>query len=951
MTLNLDMDWKGWRLDDWNRALVQHIFFDEDRLTIPITRITASDRFLAECAGETVTGAEAHAAFLRVCGNSASDIRSLYEWSPKYKVLIQRNDIPSFMPALYLSLLAASADINTFDKGQYRDRFSELLKPLNVGSLGFEDLPKFWRLARDWSVDRNQRLGDCRILRLPDPLNEKRIGHSKRLVFPGYRDEKQLKSVLDSEGLNSSSDFRAVVKALYRAYHKFSSSFIEELEIFKSHVTKAALIEAYESPLWGAIQDILWEEDRDNSIKNGSLLIELHPDLYNPDFSILTDVQGEVKLSTHYQLIEISKKDKYQFSIFTPESETLVSSLKRIAQINSGFKETKLWKAFNSGLVCFFPNERGYLTSEGVFSDGAQSCFLVEKKLSLGLLTAARSFRVKPVVIGLENIAPGWELLAFESLSKADLETLSTFLPYKLQGLLSVGWKPPAVSIKGGSWFGQALLLNPSSNPIASFPDVKSGTYELLDKNGTSIQDGDLDIGDDGFYIPFKSVSGDLSSAIKVRYKFTGHESLPVATKVVPLIQDAPLMAPTKLPNPDAWLVNGKGGRLQNFSNAFAGAESVDKLVYDLGSFSPFISFVAAGSEPVPKKYLPNAVTSAEFLGWIVESLALRFQSRLTLPYRELMANLIGPEIVLETPRWQFRNLLFLSGQVMALESRRSSHLAIAAGHRTISLCKSANGSRCRIVGGLSKSEKYRLSVMLSDGEEFISDLDENMSLSIRAIELELSHDERILDIAKEFNLEILDRESFGDVLTPVNKISNTISNINLDGRNDLEVWDRFKRQWRPFDQRNQSETNLLVRMKGRQRNRFWVTCDNVAIETDSEVWAKIFLCSALGMPIAKIQKDGSCVFNELISGLPESLTRWWLHWGGGEVSYAASGALMLAGSVDPDVWAQLGSWIRESSDPHLEAFNQDYSLDRRKFALQKALIKRNKDYYFHNGR
>ena len=945
------MSWKEWRLDDWNRVLVQRVFLDEERLSIPITRITASDRFLAECAGETVSGAEAHAAFIKACGNSASDIRSLYEWSPKYKVLIQRNDIPSFMPALYLSLLAASADINTFDKGQFRDRFSELLKPLDVGSLGFEDLPKFWKLARDWSVDRNQRLGDCRILRLPDPLNEKRIGHSKRLVFPGYRDEKQLKSVLDSEGLNSSSEFRAVVKALYKAYHKFSSGFVEELDIFKSYVAKASFIEAYESPLWGALQDILWEEDRESSIKNGSLLIELHPDLYNPDFSILTDIQGEMKLSTHYQLIEISKKDKYQFNILTPESETLVSSLKRISQINSGFKETKLWKAFNSGLICFFPNDRGYLTSEGVFSDGAQSCLLVDKKLSSGLLSAARAFRVKPAVIGLEHIAPGWDLLAFESLSKADLETLSAFLPYKLQGLLSVSWKPPVVSIRGGSWFGQALLLNPSSNPNVSFPDAKNGAYELLDKDGSSIQHGDLDIGDEGFFIPFKSISGDLSSALKVRYRFARDESSSVATKVVPLIQDAPLMAPTQLPNPDAWLVNGRGGGLQNFSSVFAEVESNDKFDYDLKVFSPYISLVPKGSESVDRKNLPNAVTSVGFLDWIVESLALRFQSRLTLPYRELMANLIGPEVVLETPRWQFRNLLFLSGQVIALESRRSSHLAIAAGHRTIALCKSNLENRCRIVGGLSKSEKNRLSVMLNDGERLIPDLDEHKCLSMRAIELHLSHEGRVLEIAKEFNLEVLDRGSFGDVLTPVNKISNTISNVNLEGRSDLEVWDRFKRQWRPFDQRNSSENNVIVRMRGRQRNRFWITSGELAIETDSEVWAKIFLCSTLGMPIATIQNDGSCVFNELISGLPESLTRWWLHWGGGEVSYATSGALMLTGAVDPDVWSQLGSWVRDASDSSLETISQDYSLDRRKFALQKALIKRNKDYYFHNNR
>jgi hypothetical protein len=940
------LSWRNWRLEDWNRALVQRIFLDEDRVAIPITRINATDRFLAECSGEIVTGTEARSAFIKACGDNAGHIRSLFVWSPRYKVLIQRNDMPSFMPALYLSLLSASADINTLDKGQYRDRFSELLKPLEVGSLSFEDLPKFWKLARDWSVDRNQRLGDCRILRLPDPLNETRIGHSKRLVFPAYRDEKQLKSVLDNEGLSSNSDFRAVVKALYKTLRKFSSGFAEELSNFNTFVTKASFIEAYESPLWGAIIDILWEDDKEKSIKNGSFLIELHPDVNSPDFSILTDIKGEAKLSTHYQLIEISKKDKYQFSILIPESETLLSSLKRIAQINSGFKETKLWKAFNSGLVCFFPNDRGYLTSEGVFSDGDQTCLLVEKKISTGLISAALSLSAKPRVMRPEHMAPGWDLLVFESLSKADLETLSAFLPIKLQGLLSVGWKPPVLSIKGGSWFGQALLLNPASNPIASFPGVRNGKYEFLDKSGLSIEQGDLDIGDEGFYIPHKSVSGDLSFATQVRYTLICDESLPSPTKVVPLIHDVPIISPMQPPNPDAWLVNGRGGRLQNFSNAFAEVDSTDKFDFNLKSFSPYICMFPAESEVIERQSLPNTDSTVGFLTWIGESLALRFQNRLMMPYQGFMGHLTGPAIVLEVPGWQMRNLLLLSGQVIALESRRSSHLAIAAGRRTISLYKSNIANRCRIVGGLSKSEKYKLKSMLKNGEKLASIPDKNMWLSIHAIELELSNEERVLEIAKEFNLEVLDRKSFGDVLTPTNKISNIISSFNLEGRSNLETWDRFKRQWRAWEQKNPSGDKVIVRVKGHQRNRYWVFNDDVAIETDSEIWAKIFLCSALGMAIAKIQKNGSCVFNNLISGLPESLTRWWLHWGGGEVSYATSGSLMFTGDVDPDVWAQLGSWIRVTSNFPLEALHQDYSMARRKLAIQKILTKRNK-YFF----
>ncbi len=946
MTLNLEIDWRAWKLEDWNRTLVQKIFFDEERLNIPITRINASDRFLADCVGEEASGVEVRHAFIKAFGDNVRAIKNNYVWSPKYKVLVQQIDTPTFLPALYLTLLAASADNNTLEHGQFRDRFSELLKPLEVGTLSFTDLPKFWKLASNWSRERNQRLGDCRVLQLPDPLHESLIGHSKRLVFPTYRDEKLLKIVLENEGLNSSSDFGKVSKALHKSHHKFSSGFIEELNIFNSFITKAYLNEAYDSPLWGAIRDILWEEEKKNSIINGSLLLELHPDLYSPEFSFLTDVYGMEKLSSTYQLIEFSKKDKYQFRILTPESENLIFSLKRIIQISTGFKTTKLWKAYTSELIPFFPNERGYLTTEGVFSDGVKSCFLVNKNISSRFTLAARSLRSQPSVSSLQHIAPEWELLTFESLSLSDLNKLSALLPLKLQGLLSVSWKPPTISLSGGAWFGQTLLLNPSSNPIASLPQALTGTYELLDKDGQVTKAGVLDRSEDGYVVPYVVISCDMSSISKVRYSFAQANSLPPITKVVSLIHDIPLSSPIQLPNKDAWLVIGRSGRLQNLSTIFNCVDSENVQKRDLNDFSPYLLKYSSGSlEPLPISLNEQNHTIPDFLNWIGEALALRFQGRLTIPYRELMAYLTGPALILDIPKWQLRNLLFLGCRIIPLESRRSAHLAITSGIRTISLSESNKLKLCRIVGGLSISEIFRLRRMLSMEERLITCLDTKNVLSISALEVKITDEKRIMDFAKAFNLQILERSSFNPILTPFNKFTNPVSKFQFPQNDSSEFWDILKRQWKLLDRKNPVFEKTIVRIKGGQRNRFWIISKGISIESDSEVWAKIFLCAVLDQPIAQIQQDGTCVFNNLISALPESLTRWWLHWGGGAVAYSTSKNLIFSGSVDPKIWSSLGDWVKDGLFTYEDPVIKDYAISRRMFALKKTLNERNKNY------
>lgn len=202
------------------------------------------------------------------------------------------------------------------------------------------------------------------------------------------------------------------------------------------------------------------------------------------------------------------------------------------------------------------------------------------------------------------------------------------------------------------------------------------------------------------------------------------------------------------------------------------------------------------------------------------------------------------------------------------------------------------------------------------------------------------------MDFAREFNLQVLNVESFKPAITPVSCLTNHISKFEFSEHDGLEFWDIRKSQWQTLDRSYTSVEQIIIRMKGYQRNRFWVTSQGVSIETDSEVWAKIFLCAALDIPIGRICEDGTCFFNNIISGLPESLTRWWLHWGGGVIAYSESKGLIFLGQVDPEIWSSMDDWVRGGPPYPQVPLVGDYAMDRRKGAIKKRLIERNNDYY-----
>ena len=250
------MSWRNWNLTEWNEALLESVFFDEKVSGSKLSRIDASSRFLSKLTKDnTSTPEEAKEKFISSFGDTVGLIRWQFRWPGPNKLPAKPEVYPACFAALYLSLLAASADNETSGIGDFRQRFADIIKFIEPHSVDFSCLPKMWEHVGQWSQLRFETKKDCAVLIIPKPAShEKLIGISKRIAFPTYKDELFLRKILSNNNLSGDSAFSEVIKAISLNIRNFNSSnFEDEFKVFIKHCHQLNFKEAYESPFWGAI--------------------------------------------------------------------------------------------------------------------------------------------------------------------------------------------------------------------------------------------------------------------------------------------------------------------------------------------------------------------------------------------------------------------------------------------------------------------------------------------------------------------------------------------------------------------------------------------------------------------------------------------------------------------------------------------------------------------------
>lgn len=924
--------WRSWTLPEWNAALVSAVFLQPGRGKTLLSRIDATPRLLRKCTGDAECKAEeARRRFVSAFGNSSSEIMRHFVWLPTIATQTRQLGMPAGFAALYLTLLAASADEATYDEGDFRRRFAALVRPAELSSPpSFADLPALWEHVRSWSRARAERSGDCSILVLPDPKHETRIGYSKRLAFPTYRDEIQLHRALQERGLSSNSDFAAVLKAIYARLNNFSEGFTQEVGEFSSLVSGENFRDAYESPLWGAVKDITWEETLEERRTKGRFCLQLDvSDPLEPALYLLVDDAAR-KAFGGSGWRELAGSAEFRHLWLPKEGARItlsaLGSLFQQRQLGS----SKIGRALQNGCLAFLPDAIGNLTTQGEYSDDGQITLLAGEGLAADLVADAKLYGVHCERIQCPEVLQTSELLVFRSVSRASLLRLAQRLP---EGVLDLGWKPPRPSLAGGAWFGQTLLLNPASNPFVRMPFAKRGTYSVLGVSGEILLAGDLVACEEGFYIPPKQLAG-LLKASKIVFCLEGGDENPGATLEVPLITNAPFGKVMPLADRAAWLVDGEEGFLTPLPSSGQGHRNGAPPSAGATAAPRGLGFEACDQQEWATTELADVEHLPAVMDWLCEALSLRYQSRATLPFSDLKRHVSMACEASGLPAWKLMKLLVTSSWISGVEKRTAPYTLFIPGERTISYETHGEMIVARIVGMFSRAERARLRSGLENGEAVFR-VQANDLQSTGCIELHLESEERVKRIADELELTLVRRDIFPSLFAALRRQPAWVKSLGgeLRGRRDLSVWNAEKLRWEDCGPDPETKAGTLVRYQGAQRFTFWVFGAGCHWKTDSVVWAWLWRAAIDGKPVGFLARSGDCKFARQVIALPQILSRWWMHWGGGCIASSEEGDLLLVGGCDTRLW-QISA-CRTPSSPVMGIEGSDRAMQRRKLALR----------------
>ncbi|QOD82938.1 hypothetical protein [Chromobacterium haemolyticum] len=932
------MDVRGWSLTDWNEALVKAIFLAPSRSGATLSRIDATGRILATLAGTDFID-RAKQSFIASFGQSPAEIRSHFVWSNLIPFKTASDGIPPCFAALYLSLLAASADESTVHEGNFRHRFAALVRCPEVANFSFQDLPDLWKYIAHWSRRRAEEKGDCVRLVLPDPpRHENIIGHSKRLAFPTYRDDYVLRKVLRDEGLGNHSDFRLVAKAVFSHFSDFSESFRQEHQSFHTLVSKGRNREAFDSPFWGAVRDIAWEEEEAICKKGGYFCI--HADPSDPQEMGLVLLSDEVGLaSVAEEQKERLPRPRAQYTHCWKPVGGLVSieSLVALSLQNDAFGRSSIGRALNAGCLAFFPDELGNFSSDGTYYDRGPVIFLLRGDVSGRLLDLVKCIGLKGPIIS-PPLRDGWAAATFPSVSQTVMQRLVTELPDNARKFLAIGWMPPRPRIRGGARFGQAVFLNPASNPFVLLEGAVSGRYQLFGEGGQDIATGVLSSNEEGFYIP----SGELIGAEGVQaccYSLVGPKGEHLGAINVAVVSEVPTKASEIRPLKSLmdWVADGTNGMLadlESVGNALKQQSAITSS-YDIRPLTGGWPLFEASGEPSLVHWEPFGVDSCnDPLPWLAEVLMLRFQRRPTLQFSDLQAHLSMAAEATDIKAWAIKRLLLACGWLRVLNTRTAPHAVVRPASRFISSHMVDGQVIARISGMLSKYERQLLLSELLPGESGSEIRSEEALLSVGCFQLQLASPERPAQLA---NLLELIPTRMGDIGNPLGGIFQRTSEIEcvalprLD--DSFEMWDDRNRVWGGLKSSGiPLSSGTFLRREGAQRITYWVVDENTCWKTDSITWARLLRCMIMSKKLGRMSSNGDVVWSSQLNQLPFWLTHWWLHWGGGCIGLNGESDLVFIGSASNSVWN--GIALRPTQDGK-KGWGQDIAVKRRLLALR----------------
>lgn len=935
-------NWVSWALPEWNDALIRAVFLDPEQSRRPLQRVTASDRFLARVAGaDGAASGEVKSSFLRSFGTASMVARQFVWTSANQRSLLE--GLPNFFGALYLTLLAGSADENTYDEGNFRVRFATLLKDVNFPDyFHFNDLPRMWRELEGWCRRQAEKGATCRQLVLPDPQRDTLIGYSKRLAFPSYSDESRLSNLLSGIGATEELTPAYVQKQVAQALSKFSTNFREEYQEFAKHYGSRRADNWYETPFWGAVQDIAWDLDCSEAKKNGryDLVVDV-TDYFEPWLTLLADDVGVDKIHSNCLVdratpfsIGVHQIKPKEGAGWTP------ARLRSLASKNKAFASSRLGRAISRKQIVALPDETGQLRLTGTFFDGCRVACVIERWRAERLFGIAKEYRfdvaLTPNSEGLSDDA----ILVFLRLDRNGIVRLKGLTADAIFDKIL----PPQssrLSLCGGAWQGQLLLLNPASAPIAYVENAIGGSFEYIGRDGAQLACGAMEQVDDdgGFRVP-PLIAAQVHEPYSIRMKIVNSSD----REFVKLIHGLPVLREEKytgLRDRTRWRIEGANGTLNDLSpEGFLALELSDDGRYGRGA-NTLLSNIADRMvfRPLEVKQIPNVSAMPldhlhSGVRWLWDALSLRFQNSQALPYREILAHAEPAAKASATSPYRLIRLLEASGWLIRLASRAYRSVSFVPGPMELILENESPVVTARLVGPISSSVAADVKLFLSNGETIGVLLSPGIELSCGVIHLKLKDRDRLSELASKLGVSVVEPQKIRKPLGDRERLLFARTDRDNAWRNTGRKFEEWRwKEWKWIDLQENSSTvdGSLIRDKDPKGLDFFVPFGQDILSTNSETWARWLTTAIRKGAVADALQGGALMFDEEVFQVPTSLSRWWMLVGGGSVSIGANGALLFQGERTKYSGGALNDWI--AMDEPISRV--DIAMERRQLALR----------------
>ena len=883
--------------EQWGASIFGYLF---KSLQDPrsLSRLSSSRRVLEAVSG--IPARDAQHEFIRSFGHHRRLILAKYNHSGGVPVDSALRTPPRFFSSLYLSLLAAGADEDTNQVGDFRRRFCMMINAawetevFEEGQLtnAFGNLPGMWLYVKNW-LERNESNGEgwCQLVLPKPPSHERLIGISKRLAFPSYRDEIKIRQILLQHDLDAGALPDQVEKVFSRQIYNYHSGLtqncIDEFRGFSTLLKDSSLLkvdEALQTPFWGAVSDVSLSLSDQNSSKRSEYCLSISTDDPSGFEAYLLSSSESEDGSNFYSDI-FSHKGRYKFRSISTGVENTLDLLGRLYKSDRrNFQLKRMKESLEVGFLSLYVDDEGRVNTDAKFSGQAREVFFLVSELLRAKLKALGVQRFKPKEIRELGDSNGWGLLHFVDLDSADRMQLFRMLPEEV----SVGVRfysdtqmqvlRDGVRLRGTS----AFVVNRFSCERFCVHEAASGTWRCLGSNEAQQERSLEQRGPGAFGLPldFKALNKHDQQVETLVLLPNGRQ----LRKKIRCFSYAPYSCRPKFLDRNV-VVDGDGGHLMNEAETY---ECQECCKSGEGAYQ---------YEPVPLKPRDFQVLD-ELKGpaeEIIEVLCARFESTVRIDRSELRhygkeASHLGVSLV---------NNLMLRLHNSALIKRvtsfgENSFDSLAAERRLVSEHKEGLLHRYIVSGLLNRNEREELCRWLTAKRCTVEAEQEYVLEGITPLSFVSAVPMDYPDLEETFSLQRVD-------LTAANPFRGFSRSTFLASRTDrfsggeLEFWDAQRFAWVSSASLNAVGARL-ARSQSRYSTEYYLLSAAETYRTNSRIWAFMWLCYLTHGYVAEISPNFELRWHRSIRGLPPIVVNWWIHFLGGSVTATSDGQLVMRG-------------------------------------------------------